>query len=939
MAPLLDKLLADLDERLRATGAAREERGEFLRSVPDILQSMECDICGLCYQAKDPAKRGDPADPWGSYPLEQAIREFHALREALLERLRSEGAVDADLEASIRKFIDQRVLRATALFTEKEGKIRAAQIAEGARHRQAHLEEKTRLHAEAVAAHDLLAAVVEQMPIGVSVGQWPSQKPVFQNEMARRLIGLKTASDEASQSELAPGAMHADGTRYRTEELPTYRALLEGESVRDEEIQCVGLDGQAVAISVSASPVRNAEGEIIASVSTFVDLTQRKATEYELAFERDKFAAIFRESPAAMALWRGPDLTFEIVNPQFQQMFLDRKFIGRTFSECFPDLEDQPFYGLLKRVYNTGEIYMSREMPALIASSAGGRRARRYFDFAFLRMSDPDNKPYGVYVHAVEATERVTARRRLLESEDRLKLALSGGKMGAWTLVLPQKSLVLDARAEELFGAQDGSALQDFFAKSLHPNDASSAPREIERAIQSGEPYVFEYRVRREDGSYRWVCGRGEAMYENNVPRSISGIAFDIDDQMRAQYELEAAKRGAERANQAKSAFLANMSHEIRTPLGAIMGFVSVLRGGGVGPRERDKYLAIVDRNSKHLLRIIDDILDLAKVEAGKLALESAAFSFIELLNDFTSLMALKASEKGIVLTASAETAIPDRLISDATRVRQILSNIVGNAIKFTSRGQVDLAVSFRGQTLRIRVADTGTGISKEQGAGLFQAFAQADVSTTRLFGGTGLGLVLTKKLCQSLGGDFALIESAPGKGSVFEAFLRADAARGAVMISAEEISNGPKTPAPIQGAPLDFRGLQVLLVEDSPDNQILVARMIRPTGAAVAIASDGAEGVEKALARAFDLILMDIQMPKMDGHEAVRALRAKGYAGPIAALTAHAMKEERDRAEASGFTDFLTKPVRPLELFAILKQVFQAKALAAGASASPQIT
>lgn len=399
-------------------------------------------------------------------------------------------------------------------------------------------------------------------------------------------------------------------------------------------------------------------------------------------------------------------------------------------------------------------------------------------------------------------------------------------------------------------------------------------------------------------------------------------IEIETHRQNLQKKELEATKIEAERASQAKSAFLANMSHEIRTPLGAIMGFVGLIKESKT---EQDadvsKYLSIIDRNSHHLLRIIDDILDLTKVEAGKMAIEVVKFQFVEFLADFASLAGMKARENGIIFEFTSETPLPEFINSDPTRIRQILSNVVGNAIKFTEVGRVELRVNYSKNHIEFRVTDTGRGISLEQRDSLFQAFSQADSSTTRKFGGTGLGLVLTKKLSQALGGDFVLVESAIGKGSVFTVHFPILVSESVQLVPLKTLKIEP-TARVVDSYQIDLNGLDILLVEDSPDNQILIEKMLEKTGAKITIAHNGSQGLDMALAGQFDVVLMDIQMPVMDGHQAMRALRNHGYAMPVIALTAHAMKEEAERATLSGFTHFLTKPINPKHLIDLLRHV-----------------
>lgn len=372
---------------------------------------------------------------------------------------------------------------------------------------------------------------------------------------------------------------------------------------------------------------------------------------------------------------------------------------------------------------------------------------------------------------------------------------------------------------------------------------------------------------------------------------------------------LDKAKTDAERANNSKSQFLANMSHEIRTPIGAILGFTDLMKSSSNSPEENLEYMGIIERNSQQLIRLIDDILDLSKVESGNMTVELIEFSLAEMLADFISIMSFKAQEKGIGFGFHLETLIPEKICTDPTRLRQILTNIAGNAIKFTERGQVSLSVSYREPELRFVVTDTGLGLSKSQEARLFRPFAQADTSTTRKFGGTGLGLVLSRRLADALGGSLNLVESREGVGSTFAVDLKVNLLPTTRLVGMQSLAIAGAEPTKIQKK---LEGMQVLLVEDSPDNQRLIATYLQKEGAQVSFANNGAEGVEKALTESqFDLILMDIQMPVLDGHGAARKLRDAKFSKPVIALTAHAMKEERERCMASGFIDFLTKPVQ----------------------------
>ena len=362
-------------------------------------------------------------------------------------------------------------------------------------------------------------------------------------------------------------------------------------------------------------------------------------------------------------------------------------------------------------------------------------------------------------------------------------------------------------------------------------------------------------------------------------------------------------------ATEIKNQFLAAMSHEIRTPLNAIMGFSELLALSDQTADERYIYGERMKRNAVLLLRLINDILDLSKVESGKLQIEKIDTNLPELFSDVRMVMSHLAEEKGVSFFMTGTNILPDIVTTDPTRLKQILINVVGNAVKFTSEGAVRLVTSVDQMSRKcsITVSDTGEGMSSEQSAKIFYPFMQGDATTTRKFGGTGLGLDLARRLAKALGGDVVLLESSPGKGSVFEITFALENPRYKGQVKASERKSKEKIPT--------LNGIRVLLAEDAPDNQLLMTKFLTLAGASVELASDGEEVVSKSQSDDYDIILMDIQMPKLDGYAATARIRDDGYKGPIVALTAHAMRDEIERCWQMGCDDHLAKPVTMLEL------------------------
>ncbi len=391
------------------------------------------------------------------------------------------------------------------------------------------------------------------------------------------------------------------------------------------------------------------------------------------------------------------------------------------------------------------------------------------------------------------------------------------------------------------------------------------------------------------------------------LAESINAMALNLQN--------EASQRQhAEQASYTKNLFLANMSHEIRTPLNAILGFTDLLRDPQLSSKERNQYLDIVKRTGISLASIINDILDVTKIEADQMRVEKVRFSLPLLLKDVESVMKLRSDEKGLGFSIHQIGEIAEFIVSDPIRLRQILTNIIGNAIKYTDRGSVELSVQTARGLLMFDVEDTGRGIDDKDRSKLFIPFSQGDISSQKKYGGTGLGLILSKKLAHLLGGDVTLVKSAPNKGSLFNISIHYQPARE----TAEDISNITPVPQRTEGY-LD--GKRVLVVEDTVDSQLLLKLYLAKKGVQVDVASNGEEGVQKALNEKYDLVLMDMQMPIMDGYTATKVLRGKGYKVPIVALTAYAMQGDRDKTISAGCTDYLTKPVDKEKLIAIVEQ------------------
>ncbi|HRW54262.1 MAG TPA: CHASE domain-containing protein [Phycisphaerae bacterium] len=556
-----------------------------------------------------------------------------------------------------------------------------------------------------------------------------------------------------------------------------------------------------------------------------------------------------------------------------------------------------------------------------------------------------------------DITERKRADAALQQLASRLALAVRAGGVGIWDFDVISQQLIWDDQMHRLYGLGE-TRLKDAleaWRRSIHPDDRARVEAEIDAAVRGEREFDTEFRIVWADGSIHDI--RALAVVEHDADRRpcrLVGTNWDITSQKRAEARLRDVNRSleaataranslanearelatkADNANTAKSEFLANMSHEIRTPMTAILGFAELMAENIADNCVDDiddwsESISTIKRNGEHLLRIINDILDLSKIEAHKMTVENIVCSPNDIVADVTSLMRVRANEKQLAFHTKVLGEIPRTIATDPVRLRQILINLLGNAIKFTDAGDVRLEVQYvadkDGPRLQFNVMDTGIGMTPEQTERIFQPFTQADNTTTRQFGGTGLGLTISKRLAQLLGGDIDLVRSEVGAGTEYRVTIRTGAIDGAdpaavhpVVVSAStDVSPAPALSPDLGAArPKPLTGSRVLLAEDGPDNRRLISLHLRNAGAEVTTVDNGRIAMEEidaaqGGARPFDLLVTDMQMPEMDGYALARALRSKGVRIPIIALTAHAMKEDQEKCMEAGCDDYASKPI-----------------------------
>ena len=546
---------------------------------------------------------------------------------------------------------------------------------------------------------------------------------------------------------------------------------------------------------------------------------------------------------------------------------------------------------------------------------------------------DAEGQVAGIIVASDDVTELVGALKQVARNEERLNMALNLADLHVYEVDYTRREL-FKAGAEDTFFMRP-QTYEDVFRDirtTVDARDRDMVGDLWRRHIDHDEPFRAEYRIDRADGKEVWVEGTADLHTdEHGRPLRLVGAMQNITERKRAEQAMLRAKDEAEAANIAKSTFLATMSHEIRTPLNGVLGMAQVMAAEALSPVQRER-VQIIQKSGETLLAILNDVLDLSKIEAGKLELETAPFDAAELARGAHGAFSGVAEQKDIRFELTVEPEARGVYLGDGTRVRQILYNLVSNALKFTEQGEVCVTIGAAAPGLTITVKDTGIGIPADRLDQLFEKFEQADASTTRRFGGTGLGLAICRDLVHLMNGAVT-VESALGQGSCFTAVLPLP------RLTGEAAASGIEAQAPSHTEPVDAGSLRVLAAEDNAVNQLVLRTMLQQAGIEPTIVGDGRAAVEAWETSPWDIILMDVHMPVMDGVSATRAIRQREAAAgraptPILALTANAMSHQVAEYTASGMDGFVAKPIEISRLFAAIETAL-AEAEAAQASGS----
>jgi len=921
---------AGIIDSVAAVEATASCRAELVSAVDQLLVVMSgssaADLAGLSSEVQAAAERFLPL-------MERAVTELQRYGEARVEQsIEREWSLAASMLAAIL-FISLVIAEPVVRLLRRQHAAMAARSEELSR----------------------LAAIAERTTNAVII-TGIDRRIVWVNDAFTRITGY-TAAEVIGRN---PGSFLQCEKSDQAVVAEIRAALDQGQGIRRQLVNR-GKDGREYWLDIGIEPRHDKAGRLIGFMAIESDITEQVVA-------RQRLSTIVTSVAEGIILLDASGCVIEC-NPAAERI------IGLSADQ----LRGRAAVDLRWRaVREDGTDFPGEEHPSMVTLRTG--RVFRSFPMA-LRMPDGELRWISVSTEPLRGSDGaitavVASFSDITEQRDRqrrMDMVVRGARLGTWDWHVPSGHVVFNERWCSMLGYRpneiDGHV--SAWEGLLHPDDRAATFANLDDHLAGrSDEYRVEIRLRRKDGSWAWVLSAGAVTERDRDGKPIraTGVYIDISAAKELELTLAQAKRQAESASASKSEFLANMSHEIRTPMTAILGFADLLASEGdrgKAPRQRIEYIDTIRRNGEHLLSIINDILDLSKIEAGRMSVERVSTSPAALVHDVLSLMDVKAQSKSLRLTADFLTPIPATIQSDTLRLRQILMNLVGNAIKFTETGSVSIGVrcDLAAGTMRFDVTDTGIGVSPEQVGRLFEAFSQADTSTTRRFGGTGLGLRISKRLAEMLGGDIT-VASTPGRGSTFTLTIATGPLSGVATTSPDEARSvvsaplaadapaftPPPQPAASQPVPppaLPLAGVRILLAEDGPDNQRLICFHLRKAGADVrtvengrmaveALTIDGTLDAELSDPLPVDLLLSDMQMPEMDGYTAARLLRAKGCKLPIVALTAHAMSDDRDKCLQAGCDNYATKPIERAALVAVCASAIAAGRAGTAAGAAP---
>ncbi len=753
----------------------------------------------------------------------------------------------------------------------------------------------------------LLWAIFENAPEGIVVcdqqGRITMTNPAA-DALYKRPVPY--GQDIESQKELC--CLYPDGTPYAPHDLPLVRSALNGEICRYEEILIEWPQSQRRWLMTNTSPIRDPEMNIFGAVGVLQDITPIKNLEQALQESEEKFSKAFYNSPSLMVISEVDDGTYIDVNQAYCDLtgYSREELLGKSSFELgivsLPERRQR-----IDQLRKIGHIRNQEQQ----RYTKSGETKTIIFSSEFIELAG--------YIRLIstgmDITDRKRAEQALKDNERLFRTVLDNSLDGIHMIDFQTHQFLFISPALETLTGFSYEELKQLTPEKaeqrVHPEDRSQVRAYLKEVIEGKEVgHPIEYRWMVKNGEYRWFSDSRKAI-TNDSGRAIAlvGVSRDVTDQKELNERLRAAKEAAESANQAKSRFVSNMSHEIRTPLNGVKGMIELADRRSGNP-EVKHYLDLARQSAEHLMCIINDVIDLSKMEAGHIKLNPQTFSLPEILEATFLPLHTTAAEKDVVFKANLDERVPKILIGDTNRLRQVLENVVGNAVKFTFQGSVTVHVDLDHENqsdnevrLLFSVTDTGIGIPDDQQSAIFDRFSQVESSAHAQYHGSGLGLALCKRYLEMMDGNI-WCTSREGHGSTF--YFSAVFTVGSRDDLQTSLHNSTET---------SERPLKVLVAEDSRMNQLFTEELLKDNGHTVVIAEDGHEALQALSRETFDLVLMDIRMPNLNGEEALHLIRNDPPHGvnphiPVVALTAHALKDDQDHFLKQGFNGYLPKPI-----------------------------
>jgi PAS domain S-box-containing protein len=775
------------------------------------------------------------------------------------------------------------------------------------------------------ASEERYRALFDALPAGVLLLD-PAGSILLSNPAAQQLLGRPAAQLQGrSLFEAIFAPVREDGTPFPAEERPLARAVHSGTPVRDAVVGVSRPDGARVWLLVTAHPLHDAAGRVAQIIYSFMDITTRKEAEEALRRSEGRRRALIAAAPIAICTTDAQH-RFTAVNDAYCALtgYARDELVGAEPRRLFPAEQ----YAALQTGFDRRFAQDAREPVEHVLHTKGGER--RTVLIGGVTVTGPEGQPERL-TFVLDMTDRKRAEEELRQSAQTFRTLIEAAPVG----ITMSDQHGRRVEANDAFCALSGYARDELIGEEVAEIYDAEQREELMASLRTrralGVDERQEYTLITKGGKRRTILATGTTVQGSDGQPHRLVFVVDITERQQmeealrqANADLEQANAHLEQANRAKSAFLATMSHEIRTPMNGVIGLTSLLLGTPLTSQQRE-YVSAIHASGDALLTLIGDILDLAKIEAGQLTLERQPLDLRHLVQEVVTVFRAPARTMGLRLDAHVDPAVPPALEGDSLRLRQVLLNLAGNALKFTDQGAVHLRVALIEESatdvlVRLEVRDTGIGIAPEVQEHLFAPFTQADSSTTRRYGGTGLGLAIAKQLMALMGGEIG-VESTPGAGSTFWVTLRL--ARGR---AAEDGHAARATIDEVEAKPAGRRG-RILVAEDNAINQLVVVRQLESLGYEVQTVETGRQAVEAVQQGQYDLVLMDLHMPEMDGFAATAAIRQQERAAgqerrlPIVALTADALAGDAEKSLAVGMDDHLSKPLTVERLAAVVER------------------